>query len=398
MIAYFDCTNGVAGDMLVASLLGAGASWTKFQSMLSGLKVHGYSLELSDVKRAGIGAKHFNVVLEHAHHHHHRDLGTILQMIQGAALPARVIERACRVFTRLGEAEAEVHQCDIAKVHFHEVGAIDAIVDIVGACICLELLDVDTVFYSRIAVGSGQVKGAHGVLPVPAPATARLLLGSEFFSGDRTGELATPTGAAILTALGTQQVYLPELRLKTIGYGAGTRDDAGQPNVVRVFVGNEGHQLGQTDEVTVIDFNVDNMTGEHLGWLTEQLMTRGALDVGQIPMSMKKSRPATLVEVIAEPARTDELVRFILTQSTSFGVRTRQEKRHKLGREFVDVDLPGGRVRVKVGYLDGRAVQISPEYEDCRTITEKTGNNFRQVYAQAAERARQLLGDDVHQD
>jgi len=388
MICYFDCCNGVAGDMLVASLVDAGASWEELGRMLGELHLHGYRLELSDVSRAGIGAKYFKVHLEESHHHHHRHLGDILEMIRQARLPEEVKSRSEKVFLRLGEAEAAVHQCAIEKVHFHEVGAVDSIVDIVGSCICLHLLKVDRLYFSRIAVGSGQIKGSHGVLPVPAPATSRLLVGYEVFTGERTGELATPTGVAILTGLGSQKTGVPELKLSAVGYGAGTRDDAGHPNVVRAMLGESEEGMGETDEVSVIRFNVDDMTGEHLGWVAEQLMARGALDVGLIPMGMKKGRPGPLVEVLCVEEKTAELGKFILTQCTSFGVRVSREKRYKLGREFVEVEWPEGTVRVKVGYYQDQAVQISPEYEDCRKIAEKTGRNFREIYSQAAETAR----------
>jgi len=292
---------------------------------------------------------------------------------------------------RLGEAEAKVHGCSVAEVHFHEVGAVDAIVDIVGACICLDLLKADAVLYSTVAVGSGQVKVAHGTLPVPAPATAELLMGRQITAGNRTGELATPTGAAIWTALGTQEVRLPELQLQAVGYGAGTRDDPDHPNVLRVLVGRRETQKAETDEIAVLHFNVDDITAEHLGWLAERILANGALDVVQIPAFMKKNRAAAVVQVLAPVAKEAELAEFILTQSTSFGLRIAREKRCKLAREFLVVVLPEGKVRVKLGYHAGKLVQIAPEFEDCRKIAERTGVNYRQLYARAAELARQEL-------
>ncbi|MFA5864001.1 MAG: nickel pincer cofactor biosynthesis protein LarC [Phycisphaerae bacterium] len=392
MIAYFDCTNGVAGDMVVAGLLDAGASWTEFLQQIAALNIEGYNLDLTEVSRAGIKAKLFQVNLDH-HHHSHRDLNSIIELIQGSKLHDRVISRAVKIFTKLAQVEAEIHNCEISNVHFHEVGAVDAIIDIVGACICLELLNVDEIYYSKIAVGGGQVKNAHGILPVPAPATAKLLLDKQIYSGDRTGELATPTGAAIMVTLGTQKVDLPELTLKSIGYGAGSRDDPNYPNTVRVLLGRQDSQDLQTDEVTIISFNVDDITGEHLGWLAEQIMGKGALDVAQIPVFMKKSRSATLVQVLSPAEKVDELVEFILTQSTTFGVRLGKEKRYKLNREFVVAVLPEGKVRVKLGYFNKKLVQVSPEFEDCRKITERTGINFRKIYARAAELARQEMED-----
>ncbi len=388
MIAYFDCTNGVAGDMVVAALIDAGAPWAELKQQLAGLTLSGYSINVTDVTRAGIRAKHFQVASENAHHHH-QNLNSIREIIQAATLPDPVKANAVKVFTRLAEAEAHVHHCSIDEIHFHEVGAIDSIVDIVGACIGLELLGVKTVHFSKIAVGSGQVTCAHGQLPVPAPATAKLLEGQTICSGDGTGELATPTGAAILTALGTQHLDMPELTLKATGYGAGTREDPNHPNVVRVFLGETESQGTQMDEVCVISFNVDDITAEHLAFVADRLFAKGALDVIQIPAFMKKGRSGTLVQVLSPLDKEKELAEFILTQSTSFGLRLSHEKRYKLAREFIVIVLPEGKVRVKLGYFGEKLAQISPEFEDCRKIAERTGLNFRHLYARATELARQ---------
>lgn len=412
MIAYFDCSNGMAGDMIVASLIDAGADWGQFKRMLHELNIPGYTLDLEQVRRCGIQSRYFRVNLDDGHHHEHqhgtdksdhhehehghgqrhehRDLGAIVDLIERANLPERVKTRAIKIFNRLGYAEAHVHGCEISQVHFHEVGAVDAIVDIVGACIGLELLNVETVYFSKVAIGSGQVKGSHGVLPIPAPATAKLLEGCVVDSGGRTGELATPTGAAILTTLGEQKVFMPELNLKKIGYGAGTRDDAHHPNVLRVMLAEENPTGGtQVDEVATLIFGVDDITGEHLGYLSEQLMNKGALDVAQIPMYMKKGRSAVRMEVLAEAGKTDELIEYVLTQGTTFGLRVDRHKRVKLGREFVVVMLPEGKIRVKLGKLGKRVVQISPEYDDCHHAAERSGKNFRDIYLRASEQARQ---------
>jgi uncharacterized protein (TIGR00299 family) protein len=407
MITYFDCGNGMAGDMIVASLLDVGADFERFKQMLGELKLDGYTIELSQVRRGGLRARHFCVKLEGHHHkhphdhdqgsaehshHEHRNLGEIIDIITRANLPERVKTRAIKIFNRLGYAEASVHGCEISQVHFHEVGAVDAIVDIVGACIAFELLDVETIYFSKVALGSGQVTGSHGVLPVPAPATAKLLEGCIIDSGERTGELATPTGAAILTTLGEQKVFMPELNLKTIGYGAGTRDDAHHPNVLRVMLAEEnliGHM--QVDEVTTLVFGVDDITGEHLGYLAEQLMSRGALDVAQVPMYMKKGRSAVRVEVLTTAAKVDALIEYILAQGTTFGLRIDRHQRVKLSREFVAVILPEGKIRVKLGMLGGRVVQISPEYDDCRDAAIRSGKNFREIYLRATEQAGQEI-------
>jgi hypothetical protein len=397
MIAYFDCSNGAAGDMIVASLIDAGADWHRFCDMMAGLKLEGYQIEIDDVKRAGLRARYFLVKLDkpgeegHAHGHPlHRDLQSIVDIIHRAKLPGQVKERAVKVFTRLAVAEAHAHGSEISEVHFHEVGALDAIVDIVGACVALELLGIRKIYYSKVAVGGGQVKGSHGVLPVPAPATAALLEGQVIESGNREFELTTPTGAAILTTLGEQRVHMPEIALTKNGYGAGAKDDPHYPNVLRVMVG-EAMEVGvsKADAVTVLTFGVDDMTGEHLGYLAERLMKKGALDVAQIPMYMKKGRPAVRVEVLAEPGKVDELTEEILKQSSTFGLRLSQHQRVKLEREFVVVILPEGKIRVKLGKLAGLVVQISPEYDDCRNAADRSDGNFGRIYARAEELARQ---------
>ena len=399
MIAYFDCRNGAAGDMIVASLVDAGADWHRFCEMMSGLHVDGYRIEISDVKRAGLRARYFLVKLDenqepHEHgaapgHHLHRDLQSIVDLVHRAKLPGRVKERAVKIFTRLAVAEAHVHGSEISEVHFHEVGALDAIVDIVGACVALELLNIRQIYFSKVAVGSGHVDSSHGVLSIPAPATAALLEGQVVESGNRDFELTTPTGAAILTTLGQQRVHMPEFALTKCGYGAGTKDDPRFPNVLRVMVG-EAMEVGKSrvDQVAVMTFGGDDMTGEHFGYLAEKLMKKGALDVAQLPMVMKKGRPAIRIEVIAEPDKVDELAEEILTHSTTFGMRISYQQRLKLEREFLVVILPEGKIRVKLGKLAGIVVQISPEYEDCRSAAERSNGDFGRIYSRAAELAR----------
>ncbi len=391
MLAYFDCTNGVAGDMIVASLIDAGACWDSVSAGLAKLNLPGYRLNLAEVRRGGIRAKQFQVIMDH-HEHHHRNLADITTLIQNAPLSDIVKHRAVRIFTRLAHAEASVHQCTINEVHFHEVGAVDAIVDIVGSCIAMDLLNINQFYYSKIAVGSGYIKAAHGTLPVPAPATSKLLEGSTIESGGREGELATPTGAAVLTTLGSQRTELPEMRLKTVGYGAGSRDIPDHPNILRVFLAEEADAShAQTDEVAVLTFSLDNITGEHLGFLAERLLAAGALDVVQFPIYMKKGRSATSVEVLAEPCNVDSLVELILTQGTTFGLRVGRQQRFKLARDMIAVILPEGKIRVKLGYLGQKLVQINPEFEDCRKASDRTGTNFRQIWARAAEQARVQL-------
>jgi uncharacterized protein (TIGR00299 family) protein len=375
--------------MIVASLIDAGAKFSDVETLLSKLKIDNYAVKAEKVQRAGLSATHFHVEVHH-HEHHHRGLSDIEMIIQSADLPVRVKERSLAVFRTLAQAEAEVHNVGVNDVHFHEVGAVDSIIDIVGACICLELLNVDEIQFSKITVGYGQVKCAHGILPVPAPATVKLLKNQTIESGSRVGEQATPTGAAILAALGTQSLTIPEMKLHSVGYGAGTRDDAAAPNVLRAIVG-ESASLNEceTDEISVLRCNLDDITGEHLGYLVEKCFSAGALDVVQIPIYMKKGRPATMIEVIAPLDKESVLREVLLTQGTSFGVRAERQRRIKLKRDIITIIMPEGRVRVKLGFLGSKLIQISPEFEDCRKISERTGENFASVFNKSKEAAQQ---------
>ncbi len=389
MIAYFDCTRGIAGDMIIAALLDAGVDGDQLIRELEKLNLADYRVEISDTARCHIHSKQFKVIVT-GEQKEHRHLGRIIDIIEKSELSETVKSRACAVFERLGRAEAQVHNIDISKVHFHEVGAIDSIIDIVGACICFELMGIDEIFYSKIAVGSGTVKCAHGILPVPAPATVKLLEGKRVYAGPGDGELTTPTGSAIITTVGTQKIDLPELELSAVGYGAGSRDSAEYPNVLRVFIGNKNtdNRL-ETDEISVISFNIDDSTAEHTGLLVEQLLASGVLDVIQVPAYMKKSRAGIKIEVLTKIADEHKIAEMILSQGTSFGVRISHQYRYKLKRKIVRIELPEGNVSVKLGLLGEKLVQIAPEFEDCKRIAEINGRNFREVYACALELARQ---------
>ncbi len=386
MIAFFDCTNGIAGDMIVASLIDAGIEWSDFQRELSSLNLQNFQLELSEVKRAHIRAKHFKVISTEKNPPA-RHLSEIIKIIDNSKLRNRVKNDAKSVFSRIAAAEAKVHDCEISQVHFHEVGALDSIVDIVGACVCLSMLNIDKVYYSKVAIGTGTIKCAHGLLPAPAPATSNLLLGSRLCRAHGEGEHTTPTGAAIVTALGEQLPDMPEFTLTSIGHGGGTRDNPDYPNILRVFLGNyDLRDSSDIDEITVISFNIDDMTGEHFALLEEELFAKGVLEVVKIPIYMKKSRPGIKVEVLVEIKDVDKIVESIFSQSSTFGVRLCEQRRYKLRRRLVTVELSGCNVGVKLGYIGGKLVQISPEFRDCKAVTEKTGENFKIIYARAIEK------------
>jgi len=388
MIAYFDCQSGIAGDMIIAALLDTGIDEQRFKNELNKLSLKDYKIKIYDTKRCNIRSKRFEVIIADKQHNH-RNLADITNIIESSKLSTDIKISACSIFNKLAEAEAFVHNCDVANVHFHEIGAIDSIIDIVGACICFDLLKPDKILYSKIATGTGTVKSAHGLLNVPAPATAKLLQGKLICSGQSENELATPTGVAIITTLGQQISDIPEMQLINIGYGAGSREIREYPNTLRVFLGNENiENIAETDEISVISFNIDDSTAEHSAMLAEKLFACGATDVIQLPAYMKKSRPGIKFEILTHIANERRLVETILSESTTFGVRISRQRRYKLKRKILTIQLPEGKVAVKLGFLNDKLVQIAPEYEDCRKLADRTKTNFRQVYASILELAR----------
>lgn len=392
MLAYFDCFSGLAGDMIVAALLDAGADHPTFRNELTKLNLPEFDVEITPVRRAGLAAKLFTVSRPPTDEH--RSLSQILTIIHDSTLSDRVKRHATDIFRRLADAEAKVHQCTTDDVHFHEVGAVDSIVDIIGVCVCLEILNIDNVQFPCVPVGSGTVTTDHGVLPVPAPATAELLVGHRVCT-DGEGERTTPTGAAIVTTLGQQVSVMPELTIKSLGYGAGTRThEVGPPNVLRVILGEPARgSQAQVDQVAVLSCQLDDMTGEQVGYLAEQLWNAGSLDVVVVPIYMKKNRPAVMLEIVVRPADADRLADVILRESTSFGVRRTWADRYKLARDMMTVEVPGGRVDVKLGRLGGKVVQVSPEYEDCQRLAAETDAPLRNIYRQAEGQAWRQIGD-----
>ncbi|MCC6142652.1 MAG: nickel pincer cofactor biosynthesis protein LarC [Candidatus Hydrogenedentes bacterium] len=331
----------------------------------------------------------------HAHSHHHshdhghephRHLPEIVALIQGAALPQPVKDAAIETFELLGAAEAAVHGTTIDQVHFHEVGAIDSIVDIVAAQYALHLLGVEEVHCSPLHVGAGTVKCAHGIMPVPAPATALLLKGRPTYGGAVQGELVTPTGAALIAQRVKRFGGAPEMLVDTIGYGSGTKDLADRPNVLRVMMGEAAVERGM-DTVAILEANVDDMSGELVAPLIEALLAAGARDAFSTAVSGKKGRPAQRITAICDEAKTRLCAEQFFRHSTTFGVRVRSEKRYVLDREWKRARTPWGDVRVKLGSWDGELLQQAPEFEDCREVAEKAGIPVRQVYAAAAAAA-----------
>ena len=382
-IAYFDTFSGAAGDMIVGALLDAGLPLDELRAELAKLPLEGYSVSAERVVKNGLACTKFDVQLAEptGHGHAHRRLPDVVALIDAASLATAVKDKAIRVFMRLAEAEAAVHGTAVDEVHFHEVGAVDAIVDIVGAAAGLERLGVVTLLSGPLRFGTGTIQAQHGTLPVPAPATARL---AEGFPVEHTGiraELTTPTGAAILTALADAFGPPPPMTLERSGYGAGGRDLAERPNALRVLIGRSDDATA--DRVVLLEANIDDASGEVIGYASEALLAAGALDVFAAPIQMKKSRPGTLLSVIARPEHRETLEAIIFRETTTFGIRRREERRTKLGRRSVEVEVLGATVRVKLGLLGGEVVTVSPEYDDCARVARETGAALREVYAAA---------------
>jgi hypothetical protein len=393
-IAYFDCFSGASGDMIIGALLDAGLELKDLQRELGKLRLRGCSLSAKKVARGGFSATKFDVEVPHREGgRSHRKLADILGIIRKSRLSDNVKRCSERIFRRLAGAEARAHGVAPGRIHFHEVGAVDAIVDIVGAVAGLELLGVTKIFVSPIATGSGYVECAHGRLPVPAPATAYLLEGFPAKGTDVVRELTTPTGAAILTTLADGFGGMPAMHIAKVGCGAGTAEGERVPNLLRVFLGasmGAGAEGYESDVVTRYEANIDDATPETCARAVERLMDAGALDAWLSPAAMKKGRSAWTLHVLCENSDAAKIADVIFRETTTFGVRVASESRLKLARKIVSVKTRYGVVKVKVGMKGGEAVTASPEYEDCRRAAESRGVAFRDVYeaAKAALRRR----------
>jgi uncharacterized protein (TIGR00299 family) protein len=377
-IAYLDAFSGISGDMTVGALLDAGAPAEPLLDALRSLDT-GARFEVEKTRRGGVSASKFRVIAE-AQGHAHRHLNHILDMIDRAPIAPRAKQNASDVFRRLGDAEAGVHGIPVEKVHFHEVGAADSIADIVGACVALDLLDIGEIHTSAINVGSGTVDTEHGVLPVPAPATAVLLEGKPIYARGPAVELTTPTGAAIAATLSSGFGPLPAMRIERIGHGAGDRDFADQPNVLRVLV---GQRTGASEAtlVSVLEANIDDSSPQVLGYALERLLAAGALDASFSPLQMKKNRPGALLRVIARPEDQERLAAIVFAETSTLGLRIYPAERRVEQRRMVEVETPFGTVRMKVS---GHG-SFAPEYEDCRAIALRTGTPLPQVLAAAQQ-------------
>jgi uncharacterized protein (TIGR00299 family) protein len=376
-VAYLDCFSGISGDMLLGALVDAGLSLDALRGELAKVPLAGYRLESAKVQRASIAATKVDVTLEEAAQPHRR-LPDILSLIDTSALPDEDKERGATVFRLLADAEAQVHGVDADAVDFHEVGAVDAIVDVLGAIAGTRLLGIETLYCSPLPAGGGSVRAQHGVLPVPAPATLALLANANapIAAGpDADVELVTPTGAAIVCALA--RFERPAMTIESVGYGAGGRDPDERPNVLRLWL---GEALARTGTMLLIETNIDDMSPELFGYAQERLFEAGAADVWLTAVQMKKNRPGVLVSVLCAREREDAVVRTLLRETSTLGVRVREVARHEAEREIVEFESSLGPAQVKVKRLPGEPPTVSPEYEVCARLAREHDLPLQEVY------------------
>ncbi len=401
-IAYFDLYAGASGDMILAALLDAGVPLDALRAALDALALPGFRLEARRVQKHALGATLAEVVVEDTATERH--LADIEALVAAAPLPPGVTAAALGIFRRLGEVEAHIPGEPVERVHLHEVGGLDTIVDVVGALLALRLLGVEAVYVSPFPVAQGTVQAAHGALPLPAPATLALLRGAPVRGVDIRSELVTPTGAAILTGLAAGYGPCPPMTLHAVGYGAGRRD-LPFPNLLRVWIGETAESAApsrrsetlnavpwRTDTLTVLETNLDDQSPQVLGHVMAKLLEAGALDVYFTSIQMKKNRPGTLLAVLCDPPRAAALAQLIFAETSTLGVRRRETEVWRLKRGFTTVETAYGPVRVKVAQLGGGEVKAAPEFDDCRAAAERTGAPLREVY-QAALAALPAAGE-----
>ncbi len=386
-VAYLDCASGISGDMTLGALVDLGIPLAAIARGIDSLGLPNCRLHASEVKKHGFRATHIEVL--HEPEHAHRHLHQITDMIERSQLSSAQQQLARRIFTRLAEAEAKVHGTTVEKVHFHEVGAIDSIADIVGTAIGWEMLGVDRVVCSPVPTGQGTVQIAHGRVSIPAPATAELLRGIPLAESQVSAELTTPTGAAIVATLADQFGPLPSMRITAVGYGAGSRDLDEQPNLLRLLLGECDEAVGsapwQEDQVWVLETNLDDVPGEWIAYCAACLQDAGALDVYLTPIQMKKNRPAVTLSVLCRAADVGPIERIIFAETGSLGIRRWPAQRHTLPRSPHDVETPWGRVTGKLADLGDGTASFTPEYESCRQLAAATGQPLRAIYRAAQQ-------------
>jgi pyridinium-3,5-bisthiocarboxylic acid mononucleotide nickel chelatase len=388
-IAYLDCFSGVSGDMLVGSLLDAGLSIEELEKILSGLNVHGYKISAEKEGRNNIFGTKFSVSLQEEDQQA-RYLKDIKKIIRNSEIPLPIVETCISIFEKLAKTESEIHHISPDEIHFHEVGAIDSIIDIVASVAGIYLLGIEKLFVSKIPVGKGMITSAHGNIPLPSPATIALLEGVPIYDSGQSAEMITPTGAAIITSLCSSFGPMPPMIVDRVGYGVGTRTLADRPNLLRILIGNDIDKQS-SETVVVLESNLDDMSPELLGYLMERLFDVGAKDVVFSHIQMKKNRPGIQLQVIGNPEDKDKLSTIIFRESTTLGIRFSYSQRFILTREKSMVESPWGKMRIKKVVNQGGKVATFPEYEECRRIAKANNLALRDVYAWAAALSRDHL-------
>ena len=387
-IAYFDCFSGISGDMILGALIDAGLDIQDIESELAKLKISGYNLKTQRVVKKGISGTKF--IVEIIEQNIERKLKDIVEIVDQSDLSEDIKDLSKKIFKELATVEAKIHNKNIEEIHFHEIGGLDSIIDIIGSVIGIKKLGIEAIYSSKIHIGTGFVECQHGLIPVPAPATLELLKGISIFSMGIDAELTTPTGAAILKTLSRSFGGMPEMKVKKIGYGAGSRE-LEIPNLLRVYVGETSEREYEKDEVILIETNIDNMNPEFFGYISEMLLTQGVLDVFMTPIFMKKNRPATMLSVLTTSDKLDKILSTIFTETTTLGVRIHRLERRKLTREIIKVKTRFGEIKVKVGKVGEMIKNIAPEYEGCKKIAVKQKIPLRDVYEEAKDSARKML-------
>jgi pyridinium-3,5-bisthiocarboxylic acid mononucleotide nickel chelatase len=377
--AYFDCFSGISGNMILGALLDAGLNLNKLKKKLSGLQLKAYSLKLVKTRKNGIAASYFEVHAPHAQHQH-RSLKDIISLINKSKLSSYVKEESIEIFTRLAKAEAMIHGVSVNKIHFHEVGAVDAIIDIVGAVCALEIMGIEEVYCSPLPVSRGYINCAHGILPVPAPATAELIKGVPVYGSRIQGELVTPTGAAIITSLAKNFGDCPEMKIASVGYGAG-KIDLDQPNALRVLIGETADKKNE-ETIYSIETNIDDMNPQIYEDVFERLYEKGAIDVYMTNTMMKKGRPGILLTVLSKEKDVPALSGIILGHTTSLGVRVTKHRRIISGREIKTIKTKYGSIRCKIAKHGGKIINVQPEYTDCKNASRKYAAPIKTIMAE----------------
>jgi uncharacterized protein (TIGR00299 family) protein len=387
-IAYFDCFSGASGDMILGSMIDAGLSSRRLGEELKKLHLPGIRLKAKKVLKNGISAT--RVIVEGRDETRpHRNLKELLRIVDRSRLELEVKNKSKEIFQRIASVEAKIHRTPAEEIHFYELGGLDSVVDIVGSVWGLDQIGVDKIHVSKINVGTGFVKSEHGILPVPAPATLALMKGKPIYSSGVERELLTPTGAAILTSLGSRFGQMPPIKIERIGYGAG-RDNLPHPNLLRLIIGTSTAIFGE-EKVTVIETNIDDMNPQFYDYVVEKLLALGVLDVFMTPILMKKNRPATLLTIISPSEKLPSVTAFLLRETTTLGLRWREEERSRTDREILSLQTRYGKIRFKLARWEGEIVNLSPEYDDCKRLALRKKVPLKEIFEEARREAMTSL-------